>query len=81
MSARSSTKRKRQVNVDLTDARHEILMYFAEQTESISTKGPNQGDPSVGALVRRICEGKVRLIYEGKVVKIPLNLFFEIHVK
>jgi hypothetical protein len=70
--------KKRQVNVDLTENRHEILMHFAERTESMSTNGLNKGEPSIGAFVRRVCEGKIQIYYHGKRVDIPFRKFLEI---
>lgn len=69
-------KRKPQLNIELTDAREEALMIFAERTESFSTNGTNRGQPSAGALIRRICEGHIVLVYKGKRVSIPPSLLF-----
>jgi len=71
-------KERKQVNVELTECRHDLLLYFAAKTESDSTNGLNRGEPSVGAFVRRICEGKIEIYYQGKKVAIPFKKFLEI---
>lgn len=69
---------KRQVKVDLTEDREKILLYLAEATESISTNGLNKGGISIGALVRRICEGQVTLLYQGRKIQLPIKFFLKL---
>jgi hypothetical protein len=70
--------KKKQVNLDLNNRSHRILMFLSEKTESVSTNGINKGKPSPAAMLRRICDGEISLYYEGKKVDIPLNIFFDL---
>jgi len=69
---------KRQVNIEATSAQHEMLMYLAKETESYSTSGPNKGEPSPTALMRRITEGQVTLLYKRRRIFPPMSLFFKV---
>lgn len=77
MSA-ASRRRKRQVNIDLTERRERVLIFFAKKTESLSTNGTNKGDPSIGALIRRICDGEIKITHDNKQIDIPLSLYLDL---
>lgn len=72
-------RKRRQVKVDLTREREELLLLLAEATDSRSTNGPAKGEISIGAMIRRICEGQIQLVYQGSRVKVPAKYYFSIN--
>lgn len=66
---------KKQVNIDLTENRHERLMYLARKTKSVSTSPRNRGAISIGAMLRRICEGEIEIYYNGEKIEIPFHFW------
>jgi hypothetical protein len=72
------SRNRKQLNIEVTPVRERLLLHLANKTESVSTNGLNKGQPSVGALMRRISEGSVKLYYKGNIINIPFLTMLEV---
>lgn len=66
-----SEERTRQFNVQLRPGQQELLLYYARATDSIASSGPTKGEYSIGALIRRISEGEISIVYKSKRIMVP----------
>jgi hypothetical protein len=72
------TERPQQFNVQLPPREIKLLMYYAEVTQSIATAGSTKGQVSIGAFIRRLAEGKIKIKFDGREIQVPIHHTFEI---
>ena len=70
--------RSRQHNFQTTGPQRRLLEYYCRVTESRATAGPTKGEFAIGALIRRISEGDIKLYVNGRVIQIPPDHLFDI---
>lgn len=63
--------RTRQFNVQFRKSQEDLMLYYARTTDSVATSGPTKGEYSIGALLRRISDGEITLVHNGKKLMIP----------
>lgn len=73
--------RPKQFNAQFTPDQQRRMAYLARITESIAMNGVTKGQPSIGALMRRIADGEVEVAIRGKIVKMPVAYTFSVSQK